>query len=72
MNIFAVKVIQFRQQMQQRQAEQKRASEGIEQLHVPRLMQLESKYSDRAQQNAGKQNQVIHMEGRPDSPDDGA
>src|SRR5579884_1571259 len=49
----AVIIIKLRQKMEQRQAEQKRARERVEQLHMPGLMQPETEHRESAQNDAG-------------------
>ena len=46
--------------MQKRQTEKIRADESIERLEMARLVQLQPEDAARAQDNAGKKNEVIH------------
>src|SRR5215469_2675758 len=53
-------MVQFRQQMQEREGKEIRAGKGIEQLDMGRFMKAKEKEADSAQDNARKQQQVIH------------
>ena len=50
----------LRQQMQQRQAQKVGPGKGVQQFHVLGLVQPEDKHTQGAQNNAGKEQQVIH------------
>ncbi len=52
--------IKFRQQVQERQAQQISADEGVERLEMARLIQLEPENTACAQNNAGKKYDVVH------------
>src|SRR5690606_34284993 len=56
-------MIEFRQQMQQRETEQKGAGEGIEELYVPGFVQLEREHRDNAERDARKQKEIVHTRG---------
>src|SRR5690242_16659362 len=56
----SMRMIQFRKQVQHRQAEQVSAGKRVEQLYVARLVKFEKENAGRAQNNGGKQKQVIH------------
>lgn len=57
-------VIQLRQQMENRQAEEIGAGEGVKQLDVLRLIQLKPENTQRTENNTRNKDQILHTMGR--------